>query len=65
MLELMHEAQKFMNAENAFKARDKPPNKKIKEPEERRFELTENKVSKPESLKVDRKIIGSSSGQGG
>uniref|UniRef100_A0A2N9F9N7 Integrase catalytic domain-containing protein n=1 Tax=Fagus sylvatica TaxID=28930 RepID=A0A2N9F9N7_FAGSY len=65
MLELMHEAQKFMNAKNAFKARDEPPNKKRKEPKERRFELTKNKVSKPESPKVDRKIIGSFSGRGG
>jgi hypothetical protein len=64
MSELMYKAQKFINLENAFKARDEPPNKKRKEPKERRFEYPKNRVSKPNFSKVDRKNVGSSSGQG-
>jgi hypothetical protein len=65
MSELMYEAQKFINAEDAFEARDKLPSKKRKEPEERRFESPKNIVSKLDFSEVDRKNVGSSSGQGG
>jgi hypothetical protein len=34
MLELMYEAQKFINAEDAFEAQDEFPSKKRKEPED-------------------------------
>jgi hypothetical protein len=61
---LMYETQKFMNAEDAFEARDEPPNKKRKEPEERRFKSPKNKVSKQDATSVDRKNVESSSGQG-
>uniref|UniRef100_A0A2N9HG94 Retrotransposon gag domain-containing protein n=1 Tax=Fagus sylvatica TaxID=28930 RepID=A0A2N9HG94_FAGSY len=64
MSELMYEVQKFINAEDAFEARDKLPSKKRKEPEERRFESPKNIVSKPDFSEVDRKNVGSSSGQG-
>uniref|UniRef100_A0A2N9H1P6 Retrotransposon gag domain-containing protein n=1 Tax=Fagus sylvatica TaxID=28930 RepID=A0A2N9H1P6_FAGSY len=63
MSELMYEAQKFINAEDAFEARDKLPSKKRKEPEERRFESPKNIVSKLDFSEVDRKNVGSSSGQ--
>ena len=38
MSELMYEAQKFINAEDAFEARDEFPNRKRKESKDRRFE---------------------------
>lgn len=53
-----------MNAKDAFKAQDEPPNKKRKEPEERRFESSKNKVSKLNAISVDQKNVESSSGQG-
>jgi hypothetical protein len=43
MSELMYEAQKFINAEDAFKARDEFPSKKRKEPEDRRFESSKSR----------------------
>ena len=65
MLELMYEAQKFINVEDTFEARDEFPSKNRKEPKDRRFESSKNRVSKPDYLKVNRKNVGSSSGQGG
>ena len=65
MSELMYEAQKFINAEDAFETWDKLPSKKRKEPEERRFESPKNIVSKPDFSEDDWKNVGSSSGQGG
>ena len=61
MSELMYEAQKFINAEDAFEARDEFPNKKRKESEDRRFESSKNWSSKQDYPKVDRKNIRSSS----
>ena len=65
MSELMYEAQKFINAEDAFEAREEFPSKKRKELEDRRFESSKNKVSKLDYSKADRKNIGSSKVQGG
>uniref|UniRef100_A0A2N9EWP2 Reverse transcriptase RNase H-like domain-containing protein n=1 Tax=Fagus sylvatica TaxID=28930 RepID=A0A2N9EWP2_FAGSY len=65
MLELMYGAQKFINVEDTFEARDEFPSKNRKEPKDRRFESSKNRVSKPDYLKVNRKNVGSSSGQGG
>ena len=65
MLELMYKAKKFINAEDAFEARDEFPSKKRKEPVDRRFESSKSRVSKPNYLKVDRKNAGSSNEQGG
>ena len=61
MSELMYEAQKFINAEDAFKALDEFLSKKRKEPEDRRFESSKSKFSKADYLKTDRKSVGSSS----
>jgi hypothetical protein len=61
MSELMYEAQKFINAEDAFEARDKFPSKKNKELEDRRFESSKGRSSKQDYPKIDWKNIGSSS----
>ena len=63
MSELMYEAQKFINAEDAFEARDEFPSKKRKESKDWRFESSKNKSSKQDYPKVDRKNVGSSSRQ--
>uniref|UniRef100_A0A2N9FCJ8 Uncharacterized protein n=1 Tax=Fagus sylvatica TaxID=28930 RepID=A0A2N9FCJ8_FAGSY len=42
MSELMYEAQKFINAEDAFQARDEFLSRKRKEPEDRRFDSSRN-----------------------
>ena len=60
MSELMYEAQKFINAEDAFEARDEFPSKKRKEPEDRRFESSKSRLSKSNYPKTDRKSVGSS-----
>ena len=65
MSELMYEAQKFINAEDAFEAWDKFPSKKRKGPEDRRFESSKNKFSKSDYSKTDLKNVGSSSGRKG
>ena len=65
MSELIYKAQKFINLENAFEAQDELPSKKRKEPEELRFESPKNRMSNPDFSEVDRKNVGSSSGQGG
>ena len=65
MSELMYEAQKFINAEDVFKARDKFISEKRKEPEEWHFESSKGRISKPDYLKVDWKNAGSSCGQNG
>jgi hypothetical protein len=65
MLELMYEAQKFINAEDAFEARDEFHSKKTKEPEDRRFESTKSRFSKSDYSKTDRKNVRSSNGQDG
>uniref|UniRef100_A0A2N9FQ85 Uncharacterized protein n=1 Tax=Fagus sylvatica TaxID=28930 RepID=A0A2N9FQ85_FAGSY len=46
MSELMYEAQKFINAEDAFQARDEFLTRKRKEPEDRRFDSSRNKSSR-------------------
>ena len=61
MSELMYEAQKFINAEDAFEARDEFPNKKRKESEDRRCESSKNRSSKQDYPRGDRKNVGSSS----
>uniref|UniRef100_A0A2N9G1P7 Uncharacterized protein n=1 Tax=Fagus sylvatica TaxID=28930 RepID=A0A2N9G1P7_FAGSY len=61
MSELMYEAQKFINAEDAFEARDEFPNRKRKESEDRWFESSRSKSSKQEYPKVERKNVCSSS----
>ena len=58
---LMYEAQKFINAEDAFEARDEFPSKKRKESEDRRFESSKSRSSKPDYPKTDQKSVGSSS----
>jgi hypothetical protein len=63
MSELMYEAQKFINAEDAFEARDRFPSKKRKEPKDRRFESSKSRYSKQDYAKIDRKNVGSSSRQ--
>jgi hypothetical protein len=65
MSKLMYEAQKFINVEEAFEARDKFISKKRKEPENRLFESSKGRISKPDYSKVDRKNVGSSSGKSG
>jgi hypothetical protein len=58
----MYETQKFINAEDAFEAWDEFISRKRKEPEDRRFESSKGRISKPNYSKVDRKNAGSSSG---
>ncbi len=65
MSKLMYEAQKFINVEDAFEARDEFISKKRKEPMDRRFESSKSRVSKPDYSKVNRKNARSSNGQGG
>uniref|UniRef100_A0A2N9EXT2 Reverse transcriptase domain-containing protein n=1 Tax=Fagus sylvatica TaxID=28930 RepID=A0A2N9EXT2_FAGSY len=60
MLELMYEAQKFINAEDAFEARDEFLSRKRKEPEDRRFDSSRNKSSRQDYPKAERKNISSS-----
>uniref|UniRef100_A0A2N9F122 Integrase catalytic domain-containing protein n=1 Tax=Fagus sylvatica TaxID=28930 RepID=A0A2N9F122_FAGSY len=60
MSELMYEAQKFINAEDAFQARDEFLSRKRKEPEDRRFDSSRNKSSKQDYPKTERKNISSS-----
>ena len=60
MSELMYEAQKFINAKDAFEARDEFPSKKRKESEDRRFEPSISKSSKQDYPKTERKNVGSS-----
>uniref|UniRef100_A0A2N9JBP4 Reverse transcriptase domain-containing protein n=1 Tax=Fagus sylvatica TaxID=28930 RepID=A0A2N9JBP4_FAGSY len=60
MSELMYEAQKFINAEDAFEARDEFLSRKRKEPEDRRFDSSRNKSSKQDYPKTERKNISSS-----
>uniref|UniRef100_A0A2N9EML1 Retrotransposon gag domain-containing protein n=1 Tax=Fagus sylvatica TaxID=28930 RepID=A0A2N9EML1_FAGSY len=55
MSELMYEAQKFINAEDAFEARDKFPSRKRKEPEDRRFDSLRNRSPKQNYPKIERK----------
>jgi hypothetical protein len=57
----MYEAQKFINAEDAFKARDEFPSKKRKELEDRRFKPSKSRFSKQDYPKIERKNVGSSS----
>jgi hypothetical protein len=61
MSELMYEAQKFINREDAFETRDEFPSKKRKESEDRRFESSRNRSSKQDYPKIERKNVGSSS----
>uniref|UniRef100_A0A2N9G648 Uncharacterized protein n=1 Tax=Fagus sylvatica TaxID=28930 RepID=A0A2N9G648_FAGSY len=60
MSELMYEAQKFINAEDAFEARDEFLSRKRKEPEDRRFDSSRNKSSRQDYPKAERKNISSS-----
>uniref|UniRef100_A0A2N9FF19 Integrase catalytic domain-containing protein n=1 Tax=Fagus sylvatica TaxID=28930 RepID=A0A2N9FF19_FAGSY len=60
MSELMYEAQKFINAEDAFKARDEFLSRKRKEPEDQRSDSSRNKSSKQDYPKIERKNISSS-----
>uniref|UniRef100_A0A2N9FY66 Uncharacterized protein n=1 Tax=Fagus sylvatica TaxID=28930 RepID=A0A2N9FY66_FAGSY len=60
MSELMYEAQKFINAEDAFQARDEFLSRKRKEPEDRRFDSSRNKSSRQDYPKTERKNISSS-----
>uniref|UniRef100_A0A2N9EYJ1 Uncharacterized protein n=1 Tax=Fagus sylvatica TaxID=28930 RepID=A0A2N9EYJ1_FAGSY len=55
MSELMYEAQKFINAEDAFQARDEFLSRKRKEPEDRRFDSSRNKSSRQDYPKAERK----------
>uniref|UniRef100_A0A2N9GAF3 Reverse transcriptase n=1 Tax=Fagus sylvatica TaxID=28930 RepID=A0A2N9GAF3_FAGSY len=57
MSELMYEAQKFINAEDAFEPWDEFPGRKRKESEDRRFESSRSRSSKQEYPKVERKNI--------
>ena len=61
MLELMYEAQKFINVEDTFEVRDEFPSKKRKELEDQRFEFSKSRLSKSNYSKTDRKNVGSSS----
>uniref|UniRef100_A0A2N9EWG4 Uncharacterized protein n=1 Tax=Fagus sylvatica TaxID=28930 RepID=A0A2N9EWG4_FAGSY len=61
MSELMYEAQKFINAEDAFQARDEFLSRKRKEPEDRRFDSSRNKSSRQDYPKAERKNISSTS----
>jgi hypothetical protein len=65
MSELMYEAQKFINAKDAFEVRDEFISRKRKEPEDRSFESSKGRASKSDYSKVDKKNTGSSSGQRG
>ena len=56
MSELMYEAQKFINVEDAFEARDEFPNKKRKEPEDQRFESSKSRSSKPDYPRPTEKV---------
>uniref|UniRef100_A0A2N9F5Z7 Uncharacterized protein n=1 Tax=Fagus sylvatica TaxID=28930 RepID=A0A2N9F5Z7_FAGSY len=58
MSELMYEAQKFINAEDAFEARDEFLSRKRKEPEDRRFDSS--RTSLPSKTIQGRKNISSS-----
>uniref|UniRef100_A0A2N9EFP7 Uncharacterized protein n=1 Tax=Fagus sylvatica TaxID=28930 RepID=A0A2N9EFP7_FAGSY len=60
MSELMYEAQKFINAEDAFQARDEFLSRKRKEPEDRRFDSSRNKSSRQDYPKAERKNTSSS-----
>uniref|UniRef100_A0A2N9H9Y5 Uncharacterized protein n=1 Tax=Fagus sylvatica TaxID=28930 RepID=A0A2N9H9Y5_FAGSY len=60
MSELMYEAQKFINAEDAFEARDEFLSRKRKEPEDRRLDSSRNKSSKQDYPKNERKNASSS-----
>uniref|UniRef100_A0A2N9FU44 Uncharacterized protein n=1 Tax=Fagus sylvatica TaxID=28930 RepID=A0A2N9FU44_FAGSY len=60
MSELMYEAQKFINAEDAFEARDEFLSRKRKEPEDRRSDSSRNKSSKQDYPRAERKNISSS-----
>uniref|UniRef100_A0A2N9GP36 RNase H type-1 domain-containing protein n=1 Tax=Fagus sylvatica TaxID=28930 RepID=A0A2N9GP36_FAGSY len=60
MSELMYEAQKFINAEDAFEARDEFLSRKRKEPEDRRYDSSKSKSSKQDYPKIERKNISSS-----
>uniref|UniRef100_A0A2N9ESK5 RNase H type-1 domain-containing protein n=1 Tax=Fagus sylvatica TaxID=28930 RepID=A0A2N9ESK5_FAGSY len=57
MSKLMYEAQKFINTEDVFEARDEFPIKKRKEPKDRRFEYSKSRSSKLNYPKTDRKSI--------
>jgi hypothetical protein len=59
--ELMYEAQKFINAEDAFEAQDEFPSRKRKESADRRFEPLRSRSFKQDYLKIERKNVGSSS----
>jgi hypothetical protein len=59
----MYEAQKFINAEDAFEAQDGFPSKKRKEPKDQRFESSKSRSSTQDYAKIDRKNVGSSSRQ--
>jgi flagellar motor switch protein FliM len=56
MLELMYEAQKFINVEDAFEARDEFPNKKRKKSEDQRFESSKSRSSKPDYPRPTEKV---------
>uniref|UniRef100_A0A2N9H8N9 Retrotransposon gag domain-containing protein n=1 Tax=Fagus sylvatica TaxID=28930 RepID=A0A2N9H8N9_FAGSY len=60
MSELMYEAQKFINAEDAFEARDEFLSRKRKEPEDRRYDSSKSKSSKQDYPKIKRKNLSSS-----
>jgi hypothetical protein len=60
MSELMYEAQKFINAKDAFEARDEFPSRKRKKSEDRRFEPSRSRSSKQDYPKTERKNVGSS-----
>ena len=60
MSELMYEAQKFINAKDAFEARDEFSSRKRKEPEDWRFKSSRNRSSKQDYPKIERKNVGSS-----
>ena len=57
MSELMYETQKFINAEDAFEARNEFLSRKRKEPEDRRFDSSKNKSSKQDYPKIEKKNI--------
>uniref|UniRef100_A0A2N9J3R3 Uncharacterized protein n=1 Tax=Fagus sylvatica TaxID=28930 RepID=A0A2N9J3R3_FAGSY len=52
--------RKFINAEDAFEARDEFLSRKRKEPEDRRFDSSRNKSSKQDYPRAERKNISSS-----
>uniref|UniRef100_A0A2N9HFX3 Retrotransposon gag domain-containing protein n=1 Tax=Fagus sylvatica TaxID=28930 RepID=A0A2N9HFX3_FAGSY len=58
--ELMYEAQKHMNAEDAIESRDNPPQKRRKDVDDRKQELTKQKVPKfSETLERKRTTVSS------